>query len=803
MPHATKYIQFVSDYRDRLKYPKPGQFTVQLEQATSFNSNTTNLQAVNGVCSGSLYKTLKWNSHAFSTYDSATPPNNNYFSDATQGKTLVTVLTTDANGAGDTSVTIICGVNSKSNPFQFLDDYYVGSVFIYDAGGTEQRGRITGYKFLDNGQGRFQVTGLTGTLSAGTTVNVVDPTDITNEEIFVPQGSRADDAYKFYVIFNDTQNQWRPVLRYDGMTKLLTPYTGPAQEKYGQTESDVSTWGPITGGSRDWNDQDTYSIRQTAAPIYNYPPILYSANATTNNANLWFEPGQTETNTSFNLGPNFNYNPQQILGSYIELTPDPSLSSVNYVNEATSGSFSTVVLSAAPQISKNGVTSDLLQNDFFKGETIRFDSGTAANIGEVRTITAYNYVNKTITLSPDLPAAVAGSDGVSIHLAATATVEGGGTLSQNTDGYNNIPLSQSNKIVKYENISGTLAAQGSAGAQSLTLLGAPESVTNQYSKLWISWTASDGTTTQPYARLITLSSYDSSTRQTTVSFERALGSSIIAGTTNAAAGLMLTSGGTGYAPVVGVATTTDGDGVGLTVTINTVLVGVVVLFTVVTPGHFYKVGDVVTITGGGNNCTFTFTAAVLQNLAAGTDWYIHSGYCADPFNTPMNTQRYWIQPFQYDSAGNFSPAAGSGCAQQQQVCYEIEVVSLVLPNATICGYQGGQIAFYPYVYVGLRSPNTTGGAQPHIIQSNNPNAINTQFVCDIDDVNNPLTTPFVKIDGNGMKQTIKFSPYSNLELTVKLPNGDIFDTCEPNVLPPNPPNPFSNLSVVFAVTRLS
>ena len=125
-----------SSFRDRIRYPKPGNFTVQLEQATSRNSSTTNLQAVNGVCSGSLYKTLKWNSHAFSTYDSATPPNNNYFSDATQGKTLVSVLTTDANGAGDTSATVICGVDAKSNPFQFLKDYYKGAVFVYDAGGN-------------------------------------------------------------------------------------------------------------------------------------------------------------------------------------------------------------------------------------------------------------------------------------------------------------------------------------------------------------------------------------------------------------------------------------------------------------------------------------------------------------------------------------------------------------------------------------------------------------------------------------------------------------------------------------------
>jgi hypothetical protein len=799
MPYATKYILMDSNYRDRVRFPKPGHFIVPIEQATSRNTLTSNLQAVNAVCFGSLYKTLKWNSNAFSTYSNATPPNNGFYSDSTQGKQLDSVLSSDANGAANTSITIICGDDSDSNPFQFLDNYYRGAVFIYDHGGNEQTGYIESYKFLGNGQGRFTVSGLTGTLTAGTDIRIVDPTDIPNGDIFVPQGTSADNGYKEYIIFNDTRNEWRPVDYYDGVNKLLTPYTGPAQTNLGQDESDLSTWGPISG----WNDQDMFSIRQLKAPVYSYPLVLYSTDAVNNNGNLWFEPGQTETFNSFNLGANVSYNPARILGSYVELTPDPTLSSINYVNVATGGTTTTVILTTAPQVSKNGVDSEILQNDFFKGQTIRFDDGTAANIGEVRTITSYDFSTKTITFAPELPSAVANNDKISIHLAATATVVSGDTLKQNIYGYNNTPLSQSNKIVKYENISGTLAAQGNAGDTSLTLLGAPASVNDQYKHLWISWTASDGTTTQPYARLITASSYDSTTRQTTVSFDRAIGSSITTGTTSASAGITITSGGTAYAPLVGVATTTNGDGVGLTVTINTVAAGAVTLFTIVTPGHFYKVGDVVTITGGGNNCTFTFTAAVLQNLAAGTAWYIHSGYCADSFNTPMNTQRFWIQPFDYDSAGNFTPAAGSACAQQQQVCYEIEVVSLVLPNQTVCGYQGGKIAFYPYVMVGLSSPNTTGGSQPHIIQSNNPNSINMQFVCDIDDVNNPDTTPFIKIDGNGMKQTVKFSPYSNLELTVKLPNGDIFDTCDVNDIPPNPPNPLSNLSIVFAITRVS
>ena len=53
-----------------------------------------------------------------------------------------------------------------------------------------------------------------------------------------------------------------------------------------------------------------------------------------------------------------------------------------------------------------------------------------------------------------------------------------------------------------------------------------------------------------------------------------------------------------------------------------------------------------------------------------------------------------------------------------------------------------------------------------------------------------------------MRQTIKFNPRTNLELTVKLPNGDIFDVDVLKTLPPYPPNPLGQLSAIFSFTRL-
>jgi hypothetical protein len=105
---------------------------------------------------------------------------------------------------------------------------------------------------------------------------------------------------------------------------------------------------------------------------------------------------------------------------------------------------------------------------------------------------------------------------------------------------------------------------------------------------------------------------------------------------------------------------------------------------------------------------------------------------------------------------NFVPMnyTGSIVSQQQEVCYEIRLLSLVLPNQPLDVEYGNIIAFHPYVYVEFSS--TSGGMLQNIIYSNNPNSVKALFRCSIDDVNRPFVTPFIKVDGDGMVQTVQF-----------------------------------------------
>lgn len=143
---------------------------------------------------------------------------------------------------------------------------------------------------------------------------------------------------------------------------------------------------------------------------------------------------------------------------------------------------------------------------------------------------------------------------------------------------------------------------------------------------------------------------------------------------------------------------------------------------------------------------------------------------------------------------------GSTVSQQEMVCYEIELINLVLPNKTLVS--GGRIAFYPYVYVELQNVSGASSGNTNIIYSNNPHATKRLFRAAIDDIPNPLISPFIKIDGDGMVQTIKFKPNDSFKFGVYLPNGDVFETATPELFSPAPANSITQISAMFSIKRL-
>lgn len=184
---------------------------------------------------------------------------------------------------------------------------------------------------------------------------------------------------------------------------------------------------------------------------------------------------------------------------------------------------------------------------------------------------------------------------------------------------------------------------------------------------------------------------------------------------------------------------------------------------------------------------------------AGTPYEIRSGNVDPGFTSSIALQDYCILPFTADNLVPFI-YTGSLNTQPNLVCYDIELINLVLPNEVLNSGKGGRIANYPYVYVEISNISAASGATNNAIWSNNPNSTRSVFRCAVEDVSNPLTSPFIKLNGKGMTQTLKFQPNDDLRFAVRLPNGDLFATLEPEIFGPNRPNPKIQISALFGLT---
>jgi hypothetical protein len=170
-----------------------------------------------------------------------------------------------------------------------------------------------------------------------------------------------------------------------------------------------------------------------------------------------------------------------------------------------------------------------------------------------------------------------------------------------------------------------------------------------------------------------------------------------------------------------------------------------------------------------------------------------------PPSIPMNNDVFEILQFTRDNVVPFT-YTGSTVSQQQMVCYEVELINLVLPNLTL--KTGGRVAFYPYVYVELQNITGSSGGNTNIIYSNNPNSVRRLFRAAIDDIPNPLISPFIKIDGDGMTQTIKFKPNDSFKFGVYLSDGTLFETVYEDSYGPAPANPLVQISAMFSMKRV-
>lgn len=151
------------------------------------------------------------------------------------------------------------------------------------------------------------------------------------------------------------------------------------------------------------------------------------------------------------------------------------------------------------------------------------------------------------------------------------------------------------------------------------------------------------------------------------------------------------------------------------------------------------------------------------------------------------------------SSDNSNPYVYLGTQEKEPLVFAIKLNRLVLPNQILSVGIGGQIAFYPYVYVELTPSEIPVN---YAIYSNNPNTTKMLFRASIDDIQNLEESTFISLDGDDMEQTLRFKAESNYRVRVILPNGETFNTMITDTKAPCPPNPLAQLSMIFQLKRL-
>lgn len=197
----------------------------------------------------------------------------------------------------------------------------------------------------------------------------------------------------------------------------------------------------------------------------------------------------------------------------------------------------------------------------------------------------------------------------------------------------------------------------------------------------------------------------------------------------------------------------------------------------------------------------TVSSAWGGGVSSGDTFFIRTAEIETPFtvNPVVTTQTFEIEAYTRDNWTPFN-YNGSLVSSQQSICYEVELLNLILPNSTLVS--GGRAIYYPYLYVRLESVSSASAGNRGTIYSNNPNSDRMEFRAVVDDNVQPANSPFIKIDSDGMVQTMKFKPTDNFRFGVYLPNGTLFQTVDQDWYSPTLPNPLVQISALFSLKRI-
>jgi len=104
------------------------------------------------------------------------------------------------------------------------------------------------------------------------------------------------------------------------------------------------------------------------------------------------------------------------------------------------------------------------------------------------------------------------------------------------------------------------------------------------------------------------------------------------------------------------------------------------------------------------------------------------------------------------------------------VCYQVELLALIIPNRYVLGYEK-LLSFFPYLIVEISNYGTSFSTS-NPVYSNNPYMTKGKFVCPIANIKNQLISNFVIVH-SPQKISMTINLHQDIVFRILLPNGEL------------------------------
>lgn len=854
---SNEYLDIDSTYRDRNLWPLPGQFEIPIAQSGIKQKG----EAIDPV---SLAEPVAvWSCNGLTTSQASTFQ--------IYGKIAPPVTYGNVGYNLDTKNFTIVFTDTYNNSVQTADDYYVGLIFWNVT--NSEFSRITSYKYIGNSQttpstwsiALISIADSLTTINFDDTFNITDTSDLSRTNypiLFVPNGKEQDDAYLNYILYCETNNDYRNITKYDSLRKYVfseawSEINNIIYQYYGnfcirkepplfplklETSQFVNTTSTSTivnvtiSGScslKIFTTDNTVAIQNKITIPYKYDFLRIRPYRTTSISNNILLAGSGDNNIGSTInGIQFTDINNSILSTIFDITNNgPNASSLRWVSVGYLAGIATDTIT----YSDDGITwIASANNPFFSGSSVShglcvfyynyssvwFAGGGSIFSPPLSPFAVSNDGNNWTSLTTPFTDGIV--NGISVtrknglnfvvvvgrDVTATRSIIYGSFIPPSIISYalvTNDPFigGQGNNVlsndiyfvaVGYNSLRTQCIAVSMDGGNWATSTNNPFTGGEGISIGWNGshWVAVGRNTINSVSIARSSNGFD-----WTISTNNPFFASYQVNDVIWSGSYWIAVGGSGAGNFgIGsscVAISSDG------------------LYWTSTKLIDDQLGKAFFSISIYNNTNFTNVGIYNENLVSQSRQitaYTNNGTTASFTVTPpftgtnlfatASTYTIEVEQFSYD---NFNPFSYTGTLVQQASCYEFELVNLILPNYTLASGNGSKIAFYPYVYVEISNVSSSGSKLKNILSSNNPNATKMIFKIPIYDIQDPLTTPFVRLIDASMTQTIKFKPDDNLYFTVKLPNGDVFQTLLPETFSPEIPNANAQVSATFRLKR--